>query len=90
MRAIDGDVPQDRLQNLGYDDWNQEVSNNSPELDKENGELISRQAAIEAFDNLEWFHLSDGVMVHGANSKEHQAWYKEQDVYKTLEQLPSV
>ena len=26
----------------------QEVSNNSPELDKENGELISRQAAVDA------------------------------------------
>ena len=34
----------------------QEVSNNSPELDKENGELISRKAAIDLFpnDDLEW------------------------------------
>ena len=29
-------------------------------------------------------------MVSGANPEHHQAWYKEQDVYKTLEQLPSV
>lgn len=31
-----------------YRNETQEVSNNSPELDKENGELISRKAAIEA------------------------------------------
>ena len=54
-------------------------------------DLISRQAAIEAFDNLEWYHQNQNKdMVRGANSERHQAWYKEQDVYKTLEQLPSV
>ena len=53
-------------------------------------DLISRQAAMEAIENTEWYHLrNNGVMMRGANSKEHQAWYKEQDIYKALEQLPS-
>lgn len=56
----------------------------------QNDDLISRQAAIEAIENTDWYHLrNNGVMMHGANSKEHQAWYKEQDIYKALEQLPS-
>ena len=53
-------------------------------------DVISRHAAVEAIENTDWYHLMDGVMVRGANSKEHQAWYKEQDIYKALEQLPSV
>ena len=52
-------------------------------------DVISRHAAVEAIENTDWYHLMDGVMVRGANSKEHQAWYKEQDIYKALEQLPS-
>ena len=53
-------------------------------------DAISRQAAIEAFDNLEWFHQNANKdMVSGANSAEHQAWYKAEDVYRVLEQLPS-
>jgi hypothetical protein len=56
-----------------------------------NDNLIYRQAAIDALDNLEWFHQNANKdMVSGANPEHHQAWYKEQDVYKTLEQLPSV
>lgn len=58
---------------------------NAPDED-----FISRKAAIEAFDNLEWFHQNANKdMVSGANPKLHQTWYKEQDIYKVLEQLPS-
>jgi rubrerythrin len=29
-------------------------------------------------------------MVSGANSDEHQAWYKADDVYKALEAIPTI
>ena len=51
---------------------------------------IDRQAAIEAVEDIDWYHLNiKGEMVGGANSSEHQAWYKADDVYKVLEEVPS-
>lgn len=53
-------------------------------------ELIERQAAIEAIESIDWYHQNKNKdMVNGANSAEHQAWYKAEDVYRALEQLPS-
>lgn len=53
-------------------------------------DLIDRQAAIDAFEALDWYHQNISKdMVLGANSAEHQAWYKADDVYKTIEDLPS-
>lgn len=52
--------------------------------------LISRQAAIDTIENTDWYHLNaKGEMVSGANSDGHQAWYKADDIYKVLEELPS-
>ena len=53
-------------------------------------DLISRQAAMEAIEIVDWYHQnSNKDMVHGANDNEHQAWYKADDVYKALEAVPS-
>lgn len=53
-------------------------------------ELIEKQAAIDAIEEVDWYHQNKNKdMVSGANSSEHQAWYKADDVYKTLESLPS-
>lgn len=53
-------------------------------------DLISRQAAIDAIENTDWYHQNKNKdMVHGANSSEHQAWYKAEDVYKALKNVPS-
>lgn len=53
-------------------------------------DAISRQAAIDAMESVGWYHQNQNKdMVSGANSAEHQAWYKAENVYKTLEQLPS-
>lgn len=53
-------------------------------------ELISRQAAIDTVEHIDWYHLNArGEMVSGANPAEHQAWYKADDIYKALEDLPS-
>lgn len=54
------------------------------------GNLISKQAAIDAVDGVDWYHQNKhGEMVHGANSDEHQAWYKAEDIYKAIESVPS-
>lgn len=53
-------------------------------------DMIYRQEAIDAIENIEWYHLNTkGEMESGANSAEHQAWYKADDIYKVLEELPS-
>ena len=54
-------------------------------------DLIDREDAIDAIQNVNWYHQNRNKdMVSGANSSEHQAWYKAEDIYKTLEELPSV
>ena len=53
-------------------------------------DLISRQAAIDAIEIVDWYHQnSNKDMVHGANDNEHQAWYKAQDIYEALEAVPA-
>lgn len=52
-------------------------------------DLIKRSDAIEAVENVTWYHQNRNKdMVEGANSDEHQAWYKSQDIYEALEALP--
>ena len=51
---------------------------------------IKRSDAIEAIEEVDWYHQNRNKdMVSGANSDEHQAWYKADDVYKALEAVPS-
>lgn len=53
-------------------------------------DLISRKDAIEAVDDIDWYHQNkNGEMVSGANPSDHQAWYKAEDIYSVLESLPS-
>lgn len=53
-------------------------------------DLIKRSDAIEAIEVVDWYHQNRNKdMVSGANSDEHQAWYKAEDVYKALEEVPS-
>ena len=53
-------------------------------------DLIDRQAAIEAMEDVDWYHInSNGQLVHGANSKEDEPLYKAEDVYKVLNDVPS-
>jgi hypothetical protein len=54
-------------------------------------DLISRRTAIDEIEGVDWYHQNkNGEMVHGANSKEHQPWYKSQDIYKALKAVPAV
>lgn len=54
-------------------------------------DLISRQATIDAIDNVDWYHQDRNKdMVLGANPPEHQAWYKEGDIYKAIENVPTI
>ena len=53
-------------------------------------DLISRKSAIEAIDETCWYHQNkDKDMVGGANSAEHQPWFKSDDVYAALKSVPS-
>ena len=53
-------------------------------------DLIDRQAAIDAVENTDWYHIGKtGELVHGANSQEHEPLYKAKDIYAALERLPS-
>ena len=53
-------------------------------------DLIRRSDAIEAIDCVDWYHQNKNKdMVSGANSDEHQAWYKAEDIYDALETVPS-
>ena len=52
-------------------------------------DLISRQAAIDAIENIDWYHQNANKdMVSGANPDRHQAWYKAEDIYRALESVP--
>ena len=53
-------------------------------------DLIKRSDAIDAIELVDWYHQNRSKdMVSGANSNEHQAWYKADDIYKALEAVPS-
>lgn len=53
-------------------------------------DLIDRHNMIDAIETIDWYHQNkNGEMVHGANSKEDQAWYKAEDVYEAVEAVPS-
>lgn len=53
-------------------------------------DLVNKAVIIDAIEKTDWYHQNENKdMVHGANSAEHQAWYKADDVYKALENVPS-
>lgn len=52
-------------------------------------DLILRQDIIDAIEEVTWYHLHNGEMVEGANSKEVQPWYKSEDIYKAIENIPT-
>ena len=53
-------------------------------------DLIKRSDAIDAIECVTWYHQNRNKdMVSGANSDEHQAWYKSQDIYEALENIQS-
>lgn len=68
----------------------EELAKNSPKVNSDSGESISRKTAIEAMEDVDWYHINkDGQLVHGANSKEDEPLYKAEDVYKVLNDIPS-
>ena len=53
-------------------------------------DLIKREDAIDAIECVTWYHQNcNKDMMSGANSDEHQAWYKAEDIYDALEAIPS-
>ena len=55
-----------------------------------NKDTIYKEDAIDAIECVTWYHQNRNKdMVSGANSAEHQAWYKAEDIYDALEAVPS-
>jgi hypothetical protein len=54
-------------------------------------DCISRQATIDTMETVDWYHINkNGQLAPGANSKEYEPLYKAEDVYKVLNDMPSV
>ena len=55
------------------------------------GRLGDLDALTHTIEGVDWYHQNEEKdMVHGANSFLHQAWYKEQDVYRAIEGAPTI
>ena len=55
------------------------------------GRLGDLDALIDVIEQIDWYHQAPNKeMVHGANSEEHQAWYKEQDIYEAIENAETI
>lgn len=55
------------------------------------GRLGDLDALIDVIEQIDWYHQAPNKeMVHGANSAEHQAWYKEQDIYEAIENAETI
>lgn len=53
--------------------------------------LIDADKLLDAVEEIDWYHLNNrGEMVHGANSDDHQAWYKSNDIYEVISKAPTV
>jgi len=52
--------------------------------------LIDADRLTDVVDEIDWYHLHDGRMVHGANSDIDQPWYKSDDIYKAIKDAPTV
>lgn len=59
MRCIDADALRDRLQNLGYDDWNQGATTTWAEAFSECADMVDEQPTIEPQrKNGHWIKIS--------------------------------
>ena len=55
------------------------------------GDTISRQAAIDAVEGVDWYHINrNGELVKGANSREDEPLYKAKDIYDAIENVKPV
>lgn len=50
-------------------------------------ELVEKQEVIEAIEECDWYHIHNGRLVHGANSKTDEPLYKCDDIFECLNKL---
>lgn len=55
-------------------------------------DYIKREDAIKAIEKLTWYHFNEvlGKMIEGANTNVNQPYYKSDDIFKALRDVPSV
>ena len=67
-----------------------EVMTKYNEKQTEPSDLISKAELIDAIEDTDWYHINrNGKMVHGSND-EYESWYKYEDIYKAIAEVPSV
>lgn len=52
--------------------------------------LIDADRLTDAIEEIDWYHLHNGRMVHGANSDDHQPYYISDDIYEAIRNAPTV
>ena len=63
MRPIDGDALRDKLQNLGYDDWNQGVTTTWAEAFYACADIVAEAPTIEPERKTgKWIVVDDGII----------------------------
>lgn len=65
---------------------------NCPLIDvPEHGRLGDLDVLTDVIEHVTWYHQNEEKeMVEGANTEEHQAWYKEQDIYAAIEDAETI
>ena len=54
-------------------------------------EYVSREELFDAIDVTTWYHQNNNKdIVPGANSAEHQPWFKSQDIYDAIKSLHAI
>ena len=61
MRCIDADALRDRLQNLGYDDWNQGTTTTWAEAFIECADMVDEAPTIEPRKKGKWIDCDGGI-----------------------------
>ena len=53
--------------------------------------LIDANALSDTIEHIDWYHINKkGHLSHGANSQLHTPLYKADDIYKALDEAPTV
>ena len=52
--------------------------------------LTDADRLMEAIDEIDWYHLNNGKMVHGANDDYEQPWFKSNEIFDAIRNAPIV
>ena len=50
-------------------------------------DYVRRKEVIDAIEYINWYHVANGKLIEGANSKSDVPVYKAEDVYKAIDRV---